>query len=259
MVHLKSIPILILLLTLSTEINAQEEAQKAFSEGVKQLKANNFSDAENLFTTAIEKGKTKQGLKMSYIYKGFSLNGQNRYDDAIICFTQAIEIDSLDPASFIDRGLAFSYKKDYANATKDFKHVLVLDSISDQAEAAYYYLGKIEMLNYDNEAAIPYLDKLISLVPTDAEAYFLRGTAKSNLMDSDGAILDFDKAIELRPNYMEAFANRGVQKVNKLPVEEKLRKNIKCIEFVCGDLLKAKELGDTSVDDMIYLYCKECK
>ena len=65
---------------------------------------------------------------MSYIYKGFSLNGQGKYDDAIVCFDRAIEIDSLDPASFTDRALAYSYKKDYENAIKDFEHVLILDS-----------------------------------------------------------------------------------------------------------------------------------
>ena len=253
------ITLVILFLAISVGLHAQDEAQKAFSEGVKQLKAKNFVEAEDLFSTAIEKGETKNGLKMSHIYKGFSLNGQGKYDDAIVCFNQAIEIDSLDPASFTDRALAYSYKRDYPKAVKDFEHVLTLDSKGKQAEAAYFYLGKIKMLTNDNEAAIPYFDKLIDLVPTDSEAYFLRGTAKSNLMDSEGAIADFDKAIDLRPNYMEAYANRGVQKINQLPVEQKTGKNIKCIEAPCADLLKARDLGDTSVDDMIFLYCKKCK
>lgn len=253
------IKLIILFLTVSFGLHAQEEAQKAFSDGVKQLKAKNFVEAESLFSIAIDKGKTDNGLKMSYIYKGVSLNGQGKYDDAIVCFDRAIEIDSLDPASFTDRALAYSYKKDYPNAIKDFERALTLDSTGEQAEAAYFYLGKIKMLTYDNEAAIPYFDQLIKLVSTDAEAYFLRGTAKSNIMDSDGAIADFDKAIELRPNYMEAYANRGVQKINKLPVEQKTGTTIKCIEDPCSDLLKAKELGDTSVEDMIFLYCRKCK
>lgn len=253
------ITVIIFLLAISIGLYAQEEAQKAFSDGVRQLKAENFVAAESFFSTAIEKEETKNGLKMSYIYKAFSLNGQGKYDEAIVCFDQAIEIDSLDPASYTDRALAFSYNQDYPNAIADFEKVLTLDSTGRQAEAAYFYLGKIKMLTYENEAAIPYFDKLIDLVPTDAEAYFLRGTAKSNVMDSDGAIADFDKAIEQQPNYMEAYANRGVQKINKLPVEQKVSKSIKCIEDPCSDLLKAKELGDTSVEDMIYLYCRKCK
>lgn len=240
-------------------LQAQVEAQKAFSEGVRLLKSKNYVGAEKQFSIAISKGETEQGLKMSYIYKGFSLNGLGKYDSAIVCFNKAIEIDSLDPASYTDRGKTYIYNKDYPSAIKDFEQVLQLDSVGGQAEAAYYYLGRIKMLTFENEAAIKYFDKLLILAPKDAEAYFLRGTAKSNIMDSDGAIADFDKAIELRPNYMEAYANRGVQKINKLPVEEKIGKKIKCLEEPCKDLLKAKELGDTTVDDMIFLYCKKCK
>lgn len=249
----------ILMILISYGLQGQEEAQEAFNEGVSLLKSDKCIEAEKQFSIAISKGETEQGLKMSYIYKGFSLNGQGKYDSAIVCFDQAIEIDPLDPASYTDRAKTFSYKKDYPNAIKDFEHVLKLDSIGGQAESAYYYLGRIKMLTFKNEAAIKYFDKLLVLAPKDAEAYFLRGTAKSNIMDSDGAIADFDKAIELRPNYMEAFANRGVQKINKIPVEEKIGKKIKCLEEPCKDLLKARELGDTTVDDMIYLYCKKCK
>lgn len=251
--------LIIILLTFSLGLCAQQEAQVAFSAGVKQLKAKNFVEAEKSFSTAIEKGASESGLKMAYIYKGFALNGQGKFDDALPCFDKAIALDSLDPATFTDRALAYSYKKDYANAINDFEHVLRLDSTGGQAEAAYFYLGKIKMLTYDNQAAVPYFDKLLVLAPKDAEAYFLRGTAKSNMMDADGAIADFDKAIEFRPNYMEAYANRGFQKINKLPTEQKVGKKIKCIKDPCADLLKAKELGDTTVDDMIFLYCKKCK
>lgn len=252
--------ILIIILSFYTIcLQAQNEAQKAFSEGVKLLKANKFQEAEKQFATAIEKGEVKEGLKMSYIYKGFSLNGQKKYDEAIINFTNAIAIDSTDAASFTDRGLAYSYKQDYDNAIIDFQKVLSIDSTGKQAEAAFFYLGRIKSLQFKFEEAIGYLDKLIKLAPTFAEAYFLRGTAKSNLLDVDGSIADYDFAIKYRPDYMEAYANRGVQRINKIPVKDKVGKKIKCLEEPCADLLKAKELGDNSVDDMIYLYCKKCK
>jgi tetratricopeptide (TPR) repeat protein len=240
-------------------LHAQEDAQKAFSAGVRLLEANQFKEAEEQFRIAIEKGEVKEGLRMSYIYMGFALNGQQKYDQAISNFTQAIEMDSTNAASFTDRGLAYAYKKDYDHAIIDFLKVLSIDSTAKQAEAAYYYLGKIKSLQFKNEEAIQYLNRLIELVPTDAEAYFLRGVAKSNMMDIDGSIADYDLAIKYRPNYMEAYANRGVQKMNKIPVSEKIGKKIKCIEEPCKDLLKAKELGDDSVNDLIFLYCKKCK
>lgn len=256
---MKYLIISILFLLTTTFVKGQEEAQKAYSEGVRLLKAKNFVEAEKYFSVAISKGETKDGLKMSYIYKAFALNGQNKYDNAIACFDKAIEIDSLDPATYTDRGKAFSYKRDYNNATKDFNKVLEFDTTGKQAEAAYYYLGRIKMLQGRNGEAIKSFDKLLELIPTDAEGYFLRGTAKSNIMDIDGSIKDFDLAIMNNANYMEAYANRGVQKINKIPTKERIGKIIDCLEDPCSDLLKAKKLGDRSVDDMIYLYCAKCK
>jgi tetratricopeptide (TPR) repeat protein len=238
---------------------AQDEAQKAFSEGVKLLKANQFAAAERQFSVAIEKGVAPNGLKMSYIYKGFSLNGQEKYSEAILCFDKSIQIDPLDPATYTDRGITYSYKKDYAKAILDFEKVLTMDSTGKQAEAAYYYLGRIKSLQLKLDEAIAYLDKLLILVPTDAEAYFLRGTAKSNMMNIKGSIADFDLAIKYNPEYMEAYANRGFQKINALPVAEKTYIKDKCLPDPCADFKKAKALGDTLVDDMLFLYCSGCK
>jgi len=251
--------LMVLLSFLTISLPAQTEAKMVFSEGVKLLKAKKFEKAEKKFTTLIENGSNEEVMKMSYIYKGFSLNGQEKYDEAITSFTKSIEIDPNDASTYTDRGLAFSYKKDYDNAILDFQKVLTIDSTGKQAEAAFYYLGRIKSLQFKFDEAIEYLNHLIKLTPKDAEAYFLRGTAKSNKMDIDESIADFDLAIKYRPDYMEALANRGVQKLNKIPVKDKIGKDIKCLEEPCADLLKAKELGDISVDDMIFLYCKECK
>ncbi|MGQ0740388.1 MAG: tetratricopeptide repeat protein [Bacteroidota bacterium] len=110
--------------------HAQPEAQTAFSEGVKLLKANKFTEAEKQFSKAIEKWTVKEGLKMSWIYKGFSLNGQLKYNEAIRCFDKAIELDPQDAASYTDRGLAYSYKKEYDKAILDFRRVLKIEAIT---------------------------------------------------------------------------------------------------------------------------------
>ena len=256
---MKSKLLTLVFLMLTFIVVGQEEAQKAFSEGVKLLKAEKFIEAEKYFSEAIAKGEKKDGLKMSYIYKAFSLNGQGKFESAIVCLDKAIEIDSLDPATFTDRGKTHAYMNDYNKAITDFNKVLKLDSTGKQAEAAYYFLGRLHMLTGKNKEAVPYFDKLLLLVPTDDEGYFLRGTAKSNIMDIDGSIRDYDLAIKYNPDYMEAYANRGVQKLNKLPVSEKIGKKIDCLEDPCKDLLKAKKMGDKSVEDMIFLYCKKCK
>ena len=163
---------------------------------------------------------------MSYIYKGFALNGQGKYLDAISNFDKAIEIDPDDAASYTDRGKSYIYAKKLEQAKANFKKVLTIDSTGKQAEAAYFYLGWIYLKQFKNKEAIEYLDRLLALVPTDAEAYFNRGIAKGNLFDFKGAIKDYDKAIRYKPDYREAYANRGVAKINLIPTKDKLGKKI---------------------------------
>ncbi|MFC4816633.1 tetratricopeptide repeat protein [Flavobacterium sp. GCM10023249] len=240
---MKNLLLIITFLLTTLIARSQEESQKAFSEGITLLKAEKYSEAEKHFSIAIQNGKTKNGLKMSYIYKAFSLNGQGNYDNAILCFNQAIKLDSIDPATYIDRAKSYSYLNNYDIAIKDYNKALELDPKGKSAEAAFYYLGRIKMLLHKNEESIHYFDKLLELVPTDFEIYFLRGTAKSNIMDVDGSIKDFDLAIHYNPDYKEAYANRGVQKINKIPASEKLNKKTDCFENPCADLLKAKKWG----------------
>ncbi|MFT6717039.1 MAG: tetratricopeptide (TPR) repeat protein [Saprospiraceae bacterium] len=238
----------LMMLFLVVALSAQQESQTAFSAGVKYLKANKFVEAKKQFSIAIEKGATEQGLKMPYIYKGFSFNGLGKYDSAIFCFDKAIEIDSIDLGSYTDRGKTYSYKKDYKKAAKDFLHVVSVDSTGKQAEAAYYYLGRISMLQAQDEKAIKYFDKLLSIVPTDAEAYFLRGTAKSNILEFEGSITDYDLAIKYRPNYMKAFTNRAYSKINLLTTGGNIFPSQEETKSACEDFEKGMELGDQQYD-----------
>jgi tetratricopeptide (TPR) repeat protein len=251
--------LLFLMLLFSFCANAQPQAQAAFSEGVKLLKENKFAEAEQQFTIAIEKGSAKEGIKMAWIYKGFARNGQQRYTDAVRCFDKAIEIDPLDAASYTDRGLAYSFANNYDKALSDFARVLKLDSAGKQARAAYYYSGKIRYFQGRFEESIRCFDSLLLLAPEDAEGYFIRGNAKGSLMDSKGAIADYTLAIQNNPSYKEAYANRGVEKINLLPAAEKIGLKEKCLPDPCADLKKAKAMGDAAVDDMLFLYCSDCK
>jgi tetratricopeptide (TPR) repeat protein len=236
--------------------SAQEEAKAAYKAGAKNLKQKNYEAAIEDFTKAIEMGEAKEGVKMSYIYRGFAKNGLGKYKEAIEDFTKAIEIDSTDLASYIDRGLAKSYSGDRQGAVEDFKYILTQDSTGDQAQGAYYYLGLIAHHAGEYQQANEYYDKLILLVPKGSEAYFNRGAAKDMLMDPEGSIADYDMAIKYNPNYMEAYANRGFAKINLLTGKGNIRPSKSETEDACKDLKKAKEMGDNSVDDMIYIYCK---
>ncbi len=76
-------------------------------------------------------------------------------------------------------------------------------------------------------------------------------------MDSQGSIKDYDKAIEYNPKYKEAYANRGVAKINLLTTKGNVFPTKGQTKDACADLKKAKQLGDNTVDDMIFIHCKK--
>ena len=75
------------------------------------------------------------------------------------------------------------------------------------------------------------------------------------LMDAAGSIYDYTRAIHYKPNYMEAYANRGVAKINLLSKKGNTIPAKKQTIDACADLKRAKQLGDDTVDDMIFIHC----
>lgn len=238
---------------------SQSNLEIVFDKGVTALQAELFGEAEKYFTEVIDLGIDGEGRKMAHIYKGFALNGQERYAAAIMSFTAAIAIDPLDARTFLDRGSAHARNGDILRASSDFQQAIVLDKSGPSGAAAYGHLASMNITSGKYEEAITYLDEYLKLAPNDSDGFFRRGYAKGMLMDIDGSIDDYDKAIQIRPDFREAFANRGVQKVNRIPVSERKAVDGPCLKEPCVDLLKAKALGDDSVEDMIFLYCKKCR
>jgi tetratricopeptide (TPR) repeat protein len=233
----------------------QAELQSDFDKGVKLLKSEDYKKAIAAFSDVLKKATDPQLKKFCYIYRAFSYNGLDDFKNSIPDLDKAIELDPTDLASYTDRGKTKAYTNDLAGAKKDFLHILTEDSVDEQGQAAFYYLAKIEYKLGNFSSSIAYYDKIISLITNDPELYFNRGAAKGMLMDSEGSIKDYDKAIVLNPNYMEAYANRGVAKINLLTTKGNIQPTKAQTSDACTDLKKARQLGDKSVDDMIFVYC----
>ena len=234
---------------------SQEELKTEFKAAVKDLQSAKYEKAEKSFTEILKKATDKQVKKFCYIYRGFSYNGMEEYAKAIADFDKAIELDPDDLATYTDRAKSKGYNNDLEGAKKDFLYVLSKDSSGAQAEVALYYLGLIEYRMGNYKESVSYYDKLDVLVPNDYELYFNRAVSKERLLDITGAINDYGNAIKIKDDYREAYANRGVCKINLLTTKGNIKPTKEETADACNDLQKAKQLGDNSVDDMIYVYC----
>ncbi|MBP8115746.1 MAG: hypothetical protein KAY50_10335 [Chitinophagaceae bacterium] len=245
----------VLLLTLLPYSHAQAALKTDFEEAVKLLQAKDYSQAEKAFTDLLTKA-TDDGLKKyCYIYRSMAYNGLANYKSSIADMNKAIAIDPKDLASYTDRAKAKAFAKDLNGARQDFLFILTKDTTGKQAQTAFYFLGKIAYQQNYFEQSVLYYDKYVALDSTDAEVYFNRGAAKDMLMDAAGSISDYTRAIHYKPNYMEAYANRGVAKINLLSKKGNVIPAKNQTIDACADLKRAKQLGDDTVDDMIFIHC----
>lgn len=128
------------------------------------------------------------------------------YDEAIECFTKAIELKQDDALAYWCRGLAYGKKREYDKAITDYSKAI--DLKPDDA-ALYYNRGIAYKNKKEYHKAIAEYDKAIELRPDYASAYNNRGIVYKNKQENDKAIADYNKAIEIKPDYALAYLNKA--------------------------------------------------
>jgi len=105
--------------------------------------------------------------------KAVQLAKLKRMDEAVLAFTELVDLDREDFLGYRNRGLCRFDQKDYANAMDDY-------------------------------------NKAIGLNPDDASSWFQRGNVYLATNALTEAESDYSKAIELDPDFAKAWMNRGV-------------------------------------------------
>lgn len=249
--------ILLIGILVSTTTFSQNKLTELYSSGNSNFKSGNFQEAISNYTELMEMVDTKTVRKTCFINRGLSYGKLRKYDLAILDFTEAIKLDSTDMASFVDRGMAKMYKGYLEQSKNDFKVVLDNGSNKRMNENSLYWLARINYSQTNFEETIEFCNLFCKKNPNDAEVYFIRGTANDMLRNFKKSIKDYTKAIKLKPNYVKAIANRGTAKINLLTGNGNIQPSLKKTKKACVDLKRAKELGDSAVDDLIYVYCEK--
>ncbi|HEY9295057.1 MAG TPA: tetratricopeptide repeat protein [Phormidium sp.] len=223
--------------------NVQMSAQEFFGAGVEQMQSQNYPEAVQRFTNAID---LNHEFSAAFSNRCLAYLQLREYESAIQDCTQATNLDSQNTESYLNRGLAYYKQGNYQAAIADYNQVIKLKPIEFRA---YYNraLVKSELQNYPE--AISDYNQTLSLIPVQdtfelAEVYNERGTIRLMLKDAGGASADFDQAIrlnqqdyrfyfnracankqqlnytaaiqdltvalKLNPNYAEAYASRGI-------------------------------------------------
>lgn len=207
-----------------------------------------------LFVLLSPKGFT-QGINKSHGYYENSLSMYNSGD-----MGQALgEINKLlaeDPENTDGLYLrAFIYlntsRKD--KAMSDYTALLKINPRHEGALTNRALLN-MEMEKYD--LALEDLNTRVEMDKKSWQALFDRGYCKGLKGDNAGAIADFKNVILLNPDYAAAYANLGFSKINALTAGGLIRPAPQQITDACDDLRQAQSMGDTTVVEMLRLYCK---
>ncbi|RYU92774.1 tetratricopeptide repeat protein [Emticicia agri] len=142
-----------------------------------------------------------------YYKTGKQKYADGAYEEAILYFTKAIQINPQYANAYMDRGLSLDALSYYQSAIQDFNIVIELkkDSVPD----AYHNRGMAYKNFTKYTEAIQDFDKAIALNFNYPLTYNYRGICLDNIGRYDEALQDFNKAIEMSPKKASYYYNRG--------------------------------------------------
>jgi tetratricopeptide (TPR) repeat protein len=106
-------------------------------------------------------------------------------------------------ASYGNRAVAYSIKKDYARAIADFSEAIQFDP---NATDNYVNRGFAYYNSNDYDRAIADFNEAIRLDPDKADHYYVRAHAYFQKGDKDHAVADLKKVLAIDPSYEAADA-----------------------------------------------------
>lgn len=118
-------------------LSKNEEAMSYFNKGTIESANENYEQAIIYYKKAIDLDKN---FAFAYDNLGISYRKLNQYDDAIKAYKKSLKIDPNGQMPLQNIAIAYIYKKDYKNAIKSY---LKLSELDNQNPEVFYGIGSI--------------------------------------------------------------------------------------------------------------------
>jgi len=139
--------------------------------------------------------------------KGGSLNKLGRFDEAILCYNKALEIDPRYIRAWGNKGLSLDHLGRYDEAITCYNKALEIDP--RDTIPWYNKANSLGKLGRYDEAILCY-NKALEINPRDTAALNSKGISLSDIGRFDEAITCYDKALEIDPRDTAALTNKGI-------------------------------------------------
>ena len=170
---------------------AQGSAEKA----LEQNGLSSHGGARDFFTSPAQEKKFTSQSPEALLESGLKALGQDRYEEAIPFFRQALELDPKLLMARYDLGVAYFAVGKYAEAREAFEEVLRLNP---EHLFAAYFLGRVDLAEGDLDQAIRRLEAVSKGKPVADELYYL-GSAYFRKGEADKAIRTLKQAAIAKP------------------------------------------------------------
>ncbi len=197
-----------------------------------------------------------QDIKSSKYHYDLSIEKVNKGDikGAMKSLDEALTIDSTYQDAYYLKGYIYYQTNRPQLAVIEYDKLL---EINPEHSDALKNRALSKLRAYDLEGAVADHTLRIAREPNNAIIYFDRAYCKGMLRDFQGAIEDYSQAIKLNSDCKEAYTNRGFTRINALTTNGVIQPSAEQTQSACEDFLKARELGDSTGEDMIYVYCSK--
>ena len=178
------------------------------NEGVFSFSKGNHEKALEIFNSVISKGYE---VSKSYSNRGSVYFEMKEYNLALIDYTKAIKLDSLQPDYWYNRGLLHQEINNIDLAVLDYSRAL---QINPSHFFSAFKLGNYyAFVNQNDQMAFNVLNAYLNNSNSkkeDAGIYFIRGVILNRNEKSEQSVKDFDSAIALDSTNSDYFYNRGL-------------------------------------------------
>jgi len=180
-------------------------AREAFDAGMRLLKGTRYDQAILNFNRAVD---LEPNFVEAYRMRGRAYVAQSKSDLAIRDFSRVAELQPSDARVLVERGFAHLDKKDYPAAIADADRAIALDA---KLARAYNLRASARRAAGDPRQAVEDFTKAVQLEP-DLDNYFQRAATYQRLGEHQLAIADFSKALEEDPQEPHIYYARAESK-----------------------------------------------
>lgn len=188
--------------TVYQRMTGPHNAREAFDAGVRLLKSTRYDQAILNFNRAVD---LQPNFAEAYRMRGRAYVAQSNSDLAIRDFSRVVELHPRDALALSERGFAHLDKKEYADALADADRALAQDP---HLGRAYNLRATARRSRGDLQPALDDFTRAVQLEP-NLDNYFQRAATYQQMGEHQLAIADFGRALDEDPQRPHTYFARA--------------------------------------------------